>query len=57
MPTRRALLESTAAATAVAVLAPRVTRAQARKPVLTIALPSEPETIDPHQFRSVLSTR
>jgi peptide/nickel transport system substrate-binding protein len=55
MPTRRALLTSTAAAAAAAVLAPRGARAQARKPVLTIALPSTPETIDPHQFRSVLS--
>ena len=26
-----------------------------RKPALTIALPSNPETIDPHQFRSVLT--
>src|SRR5688572_3127841 len=55
MPTRRALLKSAGAAAAVAALAPRVARAQARKPVLTIALPSTPETIDPHQFRSVLS--
>src|ERR1700752_3729069 len=55
MPTRRALLTSTAAAAAAPVLAPRVTRAEARKAVLTIALPSTPETIDPHQFRSVLS--
>ncbi|HXA97935.1 MAG TPA: ABC transporter substrate-binding protein, partial [Candidatus Dormibacteraeota bacterium] len=31
------------------------TRAQARRPTLVIGFPSTPETIDPHQFRSVLS--
>ena len=55
MPTRRAVLKGGGAAAAVAVLSPGPTRAQVRKPVLTIALPSTPETIDPHQFRSVLS--
>jgi peptide/nickel transport system substrate-binding protein len=54
MPTRRELLKSAGAAT-LASLLPRPAQAQARKPVLTIALPSTPETIDPHQFRSVLS--
>jgi peptide/nickel transport system substrate-binding protein len=54
MPTRRALLKSAAAAAAVA-LTPRAARAQAKKPTLTIAFPSSPETIDPHQLRSVLS--
>jgi peptide/nickel transport system substrate-binding protein len=40
------------------VVALRTGRARAqggRKPALTIALPSNPETIDPHQFRSVLT--
>src|SRR5215831_15742776 len=55
MPTRRELLKSAAAAAAVAALAPRTAPAQAKKPALTIALPSTPETIDPHQLRSVLS--
>src|SRR5262249_33706607 len=55
MPTRRAVLKGAGAAVAVGALPSRVARAQARKPVLTIALPSTPETIDPHQFRSVLS--
>ncbi len=55
MQTRRDLLKSAGAAVAVGALAPGVARAQARKPALTIALPSTPETIDPHQFRSVLS--
>ena len=55
MPTRRAVLRGAGAAAAVVALTPDVPRAQARKPVLTIALPSTPETIDPHQFRSVLS--
>jgi peptide/nickel transport system substrate-binding protein len=54
MPTRRSLLKGAGAVAAV-TLSPRMARAQARKPVLTIALPSTPETIDPHQFRSVLS--
>ncbi len=54
MPTRRSLLKAAAAAAAV-VVAPRAARAQAKKPALTIAFPSSPETIDPHQFRSVLS--
>jgi peptide/nickel transport system substrate-binding protein len=41
---------------AVVALGPHAARAQAgRKPVLTIALPSNPETVDPHQFRSVLT--
>src|SRR6185503_18078990 len=55
MPSRRDLVKTAGAAAAVAALNPRIARAQARKPVLTIALPSTPETIDPHQFRSVLS--
>src|SRR2546430_1518055 len=55
--TRRDLLKHAAAPAAVTTLtlAPRLARAQNRKPTLTIALPSTPETIDPHQFRSVLS--
>jgi peptide/nickel transport system substrate-binding protein len=41
---------------AVVALPPGAARAQGgRKPALTIALPSNPETIDPHQFRSVLT--
>jgi peptide/nickel transport system substrate-binding protein len=55
MQTRRELLKSASAAAAVAALAPGAVRAQGRKPTMTIALPSTPETIDPHQFRSVLS--
>jgi len=55
MPSRRDLLKTAGAAAAVAALNSRIARAQARKPSLTIALPSTPETIDPHQFRSVLS--
>jgi len=56
MQTRRDLLKRAGAAAAVAAAwNPSVTSAQARKPTLTIALPSTPETIDPHQFRSVLS--
>lgn len=55
MQTRRDLLEHAVAAAALATLAPRGARAQGRKPRLTIALPSAPETIDPHQFRSVLT--
>jgi peptide/nickel transport system substrate-binding protein len=54
MPTRRDVLRG-AAATAAVALAPRAARAQARKGTLTIAFPSTPETIDPHQFRSVLT--
>lgn len=54
MPTRRDLLKQAGAA-ALAAMAPRAARAQGRKPALTVALPSTPETIDPHQFRSVLS--
>src|SRR5215207_3889090 len=55
MQTRRDLLKSAGAAAAVAALPAGIATAQARKPSLTIALPSTPETIDPHQFRSVLS--
>ena len=55
MPTRRDLLKSAGAAAVVATLHPSVARAQSRKGTLTIAYPSTPETIDPHQFRSVLS--
>src|SRR5204863_6646978 len=55
MQTRRDLLKSAGAAVAAAALTPGLASAQARKPALTIALPSTPETIDPHQFRSVLS--
>ena len=41
---------------AVVALPPGAARAQGgRQPALTIALPSNPETIDPHQFRSVLT--
>ena len=41
---------------AAVALRPGAARAQGgRKPALTIALPSNPETIDPHQFRSVLT--
>src|SRR6476620_8210702 len=54
MPTRRDLLKSAAAAVALGA-APRAARAQGRKPALTIGFPSTPETIDPHQLRSVLS--
>ena len=40
----------------VAAMRSRPARGQGgRKPALTIALPSNPETIDPHQFRSVLT--
>ncbi len=40
-----------------AQLGPYATRAEAagKQPTLTIALPGNPETIDPHQFRSVLT--
>jgi hypothetical protein len=55
MPTRRDLLQQAGAAAALAALHPAAARAQARKPTLTIGYPSTPETIDPHQFRSVLS--
>jgi peptide/nickel transport system substrate-binding protein len=55
MLTRRDLLKSAAAGAAVAAV-PGAARAQAKKkPTLTIAFPSSPETIDPHQLRSVLS--
>ena len=55
MLTRRELLKSAAAGAAVAAV-PGAARAQAKKkPTLTIAFPSSPETIDPHQLRSVLS--
>lgn len=52
MQTRRDLLKHAGAAAVLAAVAPRAAQAQARKPTLTIALPSPPETIDPHQFRS-----
>ena len=55
MPTRRDLFKQAGAAAALAALHPVAARAQARKPTLTIGFPSTPETIDPHQFRSVLS--
>lgn len=55
MPTRRDLFKQAGAAAALAALRPVATAAQARKPTLTIGFPSTPETIDPHQFRSVLS--
>jgi len=55
MPTRRDLLKQAGAAAALATLTPLAAAAQARKPTLTIGFPSTPETIDPHQFRSVLS--
>jgi peptide/nickel transport system substrate-binding protein len=56
MLTRRQALGRAGALGAAALLAPAAARAQtARKPALTIALPSNPETIDPHQFRSVLT--
>jgi peptide/nickel transport system substrate-binding protein len=57
MITRRDLLKRSGALSMAAVLgqgAP-VVFAQGKKSVLTIALPSTPETIDPHQFRSVLT--
>jgi peptide/nickel transport system substrate-binding protein len=55
MLSRRDLLKSAAAGAAVAAV-PGAARAQAKKkPTLTIAFPSSPETIDPHQLRSVLS--
>src|ERR1700741_3126622 len=55
MPTRRDLLKQAGAAAALAAFHPAAACAPARKPALTIACPSTPETIDPHQFRSVLS--
>src|ERR1700754_1638611 len=55
MPTRRHVLKTVGAAAAVAALPRGIARAQGKKAALTIALPSTPETIDPHQFRSVLS--
>ncbi len=55
MHTRREWLKHAGVAAATAALRPRTALAQARKPTLTIALPSTPETIDPHQFRSVLT--
>ncbi|HEY4910486.1 MAG TPA: ABC transporter substrate-binding protein, partial [Methylomirabilota bacterium] len=55
MQTRRDLLKHAGAAAVLASVVPRSAQAQTRKPTLTIALPSPPETIDPHQFRSVLS--
>jgi peptide/nickel transport system substrate-binding protein len=56
MLTRRDLLTSAASgAVLAAALGPRAALAQGKKPALTIALPSTPETIDPHQLRSVLS--
>jgi peptide/nickel transport system substrate-binding protein len=55
MQTRRDLLKHAGAAAVLAAVTSRTAQAQARKPALTIALPSPPETIDPHQFRSVLS--
>ena len=55
MQTRRELLKHAGAAAVLATVAPMAAHAQTRKPTLTIAFPSPPETIDPHQFRSVLS--
>jgi hypothetical protein len=56
MQTRRDLLKRAGAAAVLAAVAPvTAAHAQARKPILTIAFPSPPETIDPHQLRSVLS--
>ena len=58
MLTRREALKraSVLGAAALAGLGPASARAQGgRKPALTIALPSDPETVDPHQFRSVLT--
>ena len=55
MLSRRDLLKSAVAGAAVAAV-PGAARAQTKKkPTLTIAFPSSPETIDPHQLRSVLS--
>ena len=48
--TRRAVLAGSAA---LGLAAPA--RAATRQPVLKVALPSNLETIDPHQFRSILS--
>jgi peptide/nickel transport system substrate-binding protein len=56
MQTRRDLLKHAGAAAVLAAVAPgTAAHAQARKPTLNIAFPSPPETIDPHQLRSVLS--
>src|SRR5258706_14762913 len=55
MPTRRDLFKQAGAAAALAALTPVAATAQSRKPTLTIGFPSTPETVDPHQFRSVLS--
>jgi peptide/nickel transport system substrate-binding protein len=55
MPTRRDLFRQAGAAAALAALHPVAARAQGKKPTLTVGYPSTPETIDPHQFRSVLS--
>src|SRR5262249_48987081 len=55
MQTRRDLLKQAGATAVLAAVAAPVAHAQSRKPTLTIALPSPPETFDPHQFRSVLS--
>ncbi len=58
MLTRRDVLKaaSVLGAAGAAGLGPRRGQAQGnRKPALTIALPSNPETVDPHQFRSVLT--
>jgi len=58
MLTRREALRRTAVlgAGAAVALGTGAARAQGgRKPVLTIALPSNPETVDPHQFRAVLT--
>lgn len=55
MISRRAFLERAGAAGVATLVLPRTARAQKRKETLTIALPSTPETMDPHQFRSVLT--
>ncbi|MBI3104370.1 MAG: twin-arginine translocation signal domain-containing protein, partial [Candidatus Rokubacteria bacterium] len=58
MLTRREALKraSVLGAGALGGLGPVSAQAQGgRKPALTIALPSNPETVDPHQFRSVLT--
>jgi peptide/nickel transport system substrate-binding protein len=55
MISRRDVLKRVGLLGAAAALVPATSQAQGRKSTLTIALPGTPETIDPHQFRSVLS--
>src|SRR5262249_900761 len=55
MQTRRDLLKQAGATAVLTTLAAPLAHAQPRKATLPIPLPPPPETIDPHQFRSVLS--